>query len=89
MAVSGAVHALPADPALAGLSAALAARGWDCLDHAACEGEALLVATSPAGVTWLLGRADAGVRAQRMEGEDWLATVCEGPPARVLAQLLG
>ena len=89
MNLSGLGTAPCGDPTLASLSAVLAAQGWECLDHAACEGEALVVATAPDGTTWLLGRTAAGVRAQRMEGEARLATLCEGPPARVLAHLLG
>ncbi len=88
MNASGLEHAPCTDPLLDTLSAALAAQGWECLDHTDCEGEAMLVATAPDGATWLLGRAVAGARAQRMDDEAWLATLCEGPPARVLAHLL-
>jgi hypothetical protein len=72
---------------LDGVARALAARGWECLAHEACDGEAMLVATAPQGATWLLTGAAAGLRAQRMAGEAWLETVCEGPPARILACL--
>jgi hypothetical protein len=89
MNASGLAQPPCADPTLASIATRLDAVGWECLGHTACEGDALLVATSPDGITWILGRAEAGVRAQRMQGEHWLDTVCEGPPARVLSHLLG
>jgi hypothetical protein len=72
---------------LDGVARALAAQGWECLAHADCDGEAMLVATAPEGAIWLLSGAACGLRAQRMAGEDWLETVCEGPPARILSRL--
>lgn len=66
---------------------ALAKRGWDCLAHDACDGEAMVIATAPAGATWLISSAAAGLRAQTMHDETWLETVCEGPPSRILALL--